>query len=191
MQIYFIASSRLVEKDKNLYSQMYKTIAEDNKMVSDKVWKWTKLGIQDLSQAPLQAKKENYEQILKSIHKADMVIMEISGHSMTMGYVISKALEENKPVIALYKSEASPIFVRGIFDQKLILAEYNKENLDKVIFESIKKAKSLVDMRFNFFVSPRILNYLDWIGQKRMIPKSVFLRNLIEREMKKDREFKG
>jgi hypothetical protein len=46
-------------------------------------------------------------------------------------------------------------------------------------------------VRFNFFVSPKILTYLDWVGQKRMIPKSVFLRNLIEREMKKDRDFKG
>ena len=64
-------------------------------------------------------------------------------------------------------------------------------NVEKNILESMKKAKGLIDMRFNFFVSPKILNYLDWVGQKRMIPKSVFLRNLIEREMKKEKEFKG
>ncbi len=191
MQIYFVASSRLVGKNIDLYSKMYKFIAEDHKMVSDTVWKWVKLGVEDLSQAPIQIKKNNYEQVLKSIHKTDIVIMEVSGHSMSMGYIISQALKENKPVIALYKNEANPIFIKGITNPKLILAEYTEDDLEKIIRESIKKAKALVDMRFNFFVSPRILNYLDWVGQKRMIPKAVFLRNLIEREMKKDRDFKG
>jgi len=117
--------------------------------------------------------------------------MEISGHSVSMGFILSKAMEENKPVIAMYTSDMDPVFVKGIVNSKLIMAEYDKNNLEQVISDSINKAKCLVDMRFNFFVSPKILNYLDWIAQKRMIPKSVFLRNLIEREMKKDREFKG
>jgi hypothetical protein len=73
----------------------------------------------------------------------------------------------------------------------LILKEYRSDNMEKIIWDSLKEAKGLIDMRFNFFVSPKILNYLDWIGRKRMIPKSVFLRNLIEREMKKEKEFKG
>jgi hypothetical protein len=190
MQIYFVASSRLVGKDKELYSLMYKTISTEHKMVSDKVWKWVKSGVEDLRGDP-QAKKENYNETLKCINKADIVIMEISGHSMSMGYILSKALEINKPVIAMYKEDMEPVFIAGMDDPKLILAKYTQPNVEKTIWESIKKAKSLIDVRFNFFVSPKILTYLDWVGQKRMIPKSVFLRNLIEREMKKDRDFKG
>ncbi len=191
MQVYFVASSRLVAKDVELYSQIYKTISSDHKMVSDRVLKWIKGGIKDLSKESIETKKENYLHVIKSIKKADIVVMEISGHSVSMGFILSKAMEENKPVIAMYTADMDPVFVKGIVNSKLILAEYNKENLKQVITESINKAKCLVDMRFNFFVSPRILNYLDWIAQKRMIPKSVFLRHLIEREMKKDREFKG
>jgi len=189
MQVYFIASSRLVGGDRELYARMYKFIAADYKMVSDKVLKWTRMGVQDLRSAPLQVKKENYEQTMKCVNKADLIIMEVSGHSMSMGYLLSKALEMNKPVIALYIAEHKPVFIKGISNPKLILMEYAKDNLEKVIAEAVKKAKGLIDMRFNFFVSPKILNYLDWVGQKRMIPKSVFLRNLIEREIKKDREF--
>lgn len=191
MQVYFVASSRLVAKDIDLYSRIYKTISSEHKMVSDKVLKWIKGGIKDLSQESIETKKENYLHVIKCIKKADIVVMEISGHSVSMGFILSKAMEENKPVIAMYTSEMDPVFVKGIVHSKLILAEYKKENLEQVIFEAINKAKCLVDMRFNFFVSPQILNYLDWVGQKRMIPKSVFLRHLIEREMKKDREFKG
>lgn len=191
MQVYFVASSRMVGKDTELYSRIYKTISSEHKMVSDKVLKWIKGGIKDLSKESIETKKENYLHVIKSIKKADIVVMEISGHSVSMGFILSKAMEENKPVIAMYTADMDPVFVKGIINSKLILAEYKKENLEQVISESINKAKCLVDMRFNFFVSPRILNYLDCVAQKRMIPKSVFLRHLIEREMKKDREFKG
>ncbi|PIU73395.1 hypothetical protein COS78_02610, partial [Candidatus Shapirobacteria bacterium CG06_land_8_20_14_3_00_40_12] len=61
-----------------------------------------------------------------------------------------------------------------------------ESGLRKVLDEASKKS----DVRFNFFVNPKILAYLDWVAQKRMVPRSVFLRNLIEREMKKDKEFK-
>ncbi|MFA5749816.1 MAG: hypothetical protein WC895_01165 [Candidatus Shapirobacteria bacterium] len=191
MQVYFIASSRLVEKNREVYSKMYNFIATDYKMVSDKVKKWVKMGTRDLSGAPLRVKLENYKEIMKCVGKADIIMMEISGHSMSMGYLVSKALEINKPIIALYTADHKPVFIKGIINPKLILTEYNEENLEKVIEEAFNKAKCLIDVRFNFFVSPKILTYLDWIGQKKMTPKSVFLRNLIEKEIKKDKEFKG
>lgn len=191
MQVYFVASSRLVAKDADFYIRIYKAISSEHKMVSDKVLKWIKSGIKDLSQESIETKKENYLHVIKCIKKADIVVMEISGHSVSMGFILSKAMEENKPVIAIYTSEMDPVFVKGIVNPKLILAEYKKENIEQVISDSINKAKCLVDMRFNFFVSPKILNYLDWVAHKRMIPKSVFLRHLIEREMKKDKDYRG
>jgi len=159
-------------------------------MVSDKVRQWIKTGTKDLSGAPLQVKRGNYEESMKCINKADLMVMEVSGHSMSMGYLISKALEMNKPVIALYTVDHKPVFIKGIVNPKLILVEYTKDSLEKVMDEAFKKAKGLIDMRFNFFVSPKILTYLDWVAQRRMVPKSVFLRNLIEREMKKEKEFR-
>jgi hypothetical protein len=169
---------------------MYGCLSNEGKMISDKVMKWIKTGTKDLSGAPQKIKRENYIKSIDSVKKADIVVMEVSGHSMSMGYLISKALEMNKPVIALHKKEHVPVFIKGINDSKLIISEYDGENVESVIKESFKKATSLVDVRFNFFVSPKILSYLDWVSQKRMIPRSVFLRNLIEHEMKKDKEFR-
>lgn len=190
MQVYFVASSRLVGKDVTLYKRMYEVLADGNKMVSDKVLKLIKSGIRDLKNESLKFKRSNYEESIKSLKKAELVVIEVSGHSMSAGYLIAQALEMNKPVIALHKAESKPIFIGGIVDQKLFLVEYNNENVEEVIKTTLKKVAALVDVRFNFFVSPKILTYLDWITQKRMIPKSVFLRNLIEREMKKEKDFK-
>jgi hypothetical protein len=159
-------------------------------MVSDKVLRWTKMGIRDLRNEPLQVKRENYEESIKSLKKAELVIIEVSGHSMSAGYLISQALEMNKPVIALYKSESKPVFIGGIVNQKLFLVEYDKDNVEEVLKTTLKKVTSLIDVRFNFFVNPKILTYLDKVAQERMVPKSVFLRNLIEKEMKKDHDLK-
>ena len=60
MKIYFIASSRLVGANPKLYSKMYSYLVTDNKMISDKVLKWVKMGVRDMSVAPLKIKKENY-----------------------------------------------------------------------------------------------------------------------------------
>jgi len=190
MKLYFTVSSRLVDDDPKLYSKMCSLLASEGKMVSNKVMEWIKKGVKDISGAPLHIKKENYIQSIDSVKKADIVVMEVSGHSMSMGYLISKALEMNKPVIALHDKKHTPIFIKGIDDQKLIISEYSPEDIEEVIKEALKKANSLIDIRFNFFINPKILNYLDWVAQKRMQPRSVFLRNLIEREMKKDKEFK-
>ena len=191
MKLYFVASARLVDIEPKLYSRMYVCLSAEGKMLSDKVMKWVKTGVKDMTGATQKIKRENYIQSLDSVKKADIVIMEVSGHSMSMGYLISKALEMNKPVIALHKREHMPVFIKGINDPRLVISEYDNENVEQVIKGALKKADSLIDVRFNFFVNPRILNYLDWVAQKRMQPRSVFLRNLIEHEMKKDKEFRA
>jgi len=191
MKIYFVASARLVDIEPKLYSRMYLCLSAQGKMVSDKVMRWIKTGVRDMTGVPQKIKRENYIQSIDSVKKADFVVMEVSGHSMSMGYLISNALEMNKPVIALHNKEHTPVFIKGINDSRLIISEYDKENVEQVIKEALNKANSLIDVRFNFFINPKILNYLDWIAQKRMLPRSVFLRNLIEREMKKDKEFRG
>lgn len=191
MKLYFVASSRLVGADPKLYGKMYSFLSREGKMVSDKVMKWIKRGIKDLSVAPLKTTRDNYIKSIEAVKKADIIIMEVTGHSMSMGYLISKALELNKPVVALHKKEHPPIFIKGINDQKLIICEYESENVEEIMGGALKRANSMVDVRFNFFVNTKILNYLDWVAQKRMQPRSVFLRNLIEREMRKDKEFKS
>lgn len=191
MKIYFIASSRLVGANPNLYSKIYNFLNTEHKMVSDMVMKWIKKGVKDISGAPLKVKKGNYLESITSAKKADIVVMEVSGHSMSMGYLISKALEMNKPVIVLHKKEYIPNFINGIGDPKLVICEYCETDVEEVIEKALKKAASLIDVRFNFFVNSKILSYLDWVSQKKMLPRSVFLRNLIEREMKKEKEFRG
>jgi hypothetical protein len=62
--------------------------------------------------------------------------------------------------------------------------------LEEKLKGALERAKEQSDIRFNFFVTPQILSYLSWLSGRKRIPRAVFLRTLIEREMKKDTEYK-
>ncbi|MBP9817389.1 hypothetical protein KBC75_01355 [Candidatus Shapirobacteria bacterium] len=131
-----------------------------------------------------------YRTMLKNIEKADICVFEASFPStLHIGHEITVALEKGKPVIVLHTADHEPILFTGIQNNKVIWIEYDESNLMPKLTEALEQARKIIDVRFNFFVSPRILSYLDWVAKKRMIPRSVFLRDLIEKEMKKDKDY--
>jgi 2'-deoxynucleoside 5'-phosphate N-hydrolase len=189
MKIFFVASPRAASKKPELFNNLYKAISRSGSHISDMVVGWAKGNVNSFYEGTHKERIEHYKRTMNYVKKSDLVIVEVSEHSMSMGYIVNKALEMNKPVIALYEKGNEPYFFGGIEETKVQKVEYDAWDLDKVVGEVIENSKNSIDVRFNFFVSPKILNYLDWVAQKRMIPRSVFLRNLIEREMKKDKEF--
>jgi hypothetical protein len=189
MKVYF--SGALYQKDKLI--EHYKRIIDVLKKNDCDVFEDTiKSNYQEAMAMTDDERVENYKNIVKWIDKADFSVIEGSFPStLHIGHEITLTLEKNKPVVVLYKKGAEPTVFKGLKDDRIIWVEYNDKDLVVELEKALDEAKKNIDVRFNFFVSPKILNYLDWIAQKRMIPRSVFLRNLIEREMKKDKEFKA
>jgi len=175
-----MASPRSVEKDPKLYEMIYFLLKKNNKIVDTFIMKWIKDGFSKMSE---------YSEAVSRVRKSDVVVVEVSGHSMSLGYLVGKALEMNKPVIALYQEGNKLLFLKWMKNDKLVFCPYNKKNISNVLNMALKKVEKMIDVRFNFFVSPSIVNYLDWIASKKMLPRSVFLRNLIEKEIKKDKEY--
>ncbi|MFA6518333.1 MAG: hypothetical protein WCV93_01625 [Candidatus Shapirobacteria bacterium] len=133
----------------------------------------------------------NYKQILKWVDQCDFAVIESSFPStLHVGHEISLLLDKGKPVIGVYKNGHEPKMFMGIHDDRIRWVGYrNEADIEKILKEAVIEAKKNMDVRFNFFVSPKILNYLDYVAKNRMIPRAVFLRDLIEREMKKDKDF--
>ncbi|MCX6726816.1 MAG: hypothetical protein NTY75_03295 [Candidatus Shapirobacteria bacterium] len=192
MKIYFVASPRLVIKEPELYRGIHRYLAKNNVMLSDKLIKWTdKKSIEDVYNESAEKLTSGYKRAIEAVKKADVIMMEVSGHSVSMGFLASKSLDLSKPVVAFYKKGTRPFFLSGINDPRFKLIEYNNKNINEMLDLAVEEVKKSIDIRFNFFVSPKILAYLDWVSQKKMTPRSVFLRDLIEKEMKKDKEFKA
>lgn len=132
-----------------------------------------------------------YKKVVKWINSCDVVVAEVSFPStINIGHEITLALEKEKPVLALFTSGSEPVFLRGNILDKFFLRKYTKETIGKVVEEFLDALKTVADVRFNFFISPEIGNYLDFVSKNRRIPRAVFLRSLVEQEIKKDREYK-
>jgi len=187
MKFYFCASAR----GHNQFGKYYQRICQ---IASDLEYE----NIDDLAvsvdpdafyQGNTDDQVEHYRSTIRNIKAADIVILEVSTHSLSMGYIMQKALDLGKSVVALYTGEHPPYFAAGIENDKLQVIDYDEETLENALEEAFEFAKNHQDTRFNFFISPKQLNYLDKIAREQRTPRSVFLRNLIEKDMAENTEY--
>lgn len=188
MRAYFTASLRGKQNFEGNYREIVKTLQKIGVDVfADHILN-EKAAEVAVSQTDEQ-KKKFYHKLFERMKSVDLVVAEISTPSVSVGHEISFALEIGKVVLVLYTEGNGSILLEGSNDRKLKLIEYSLESLPKILPKAVEEAKKSSDVRFNFFISPDILSYLDWVSQYRKVPRSVFLRELIEKEMKKDKEF--
>jgi hypothetical protein len=127
--------------------------------------------------------------VMNGVKNSDAIFAEISHASTSVGYLISLAAQAGKPVVCFYNGEQKPHLFNTLEEQndKFVVVQYSKlEDLDKLVPEMVEFVHEGQDTRFNFFVTPKHINYLNWIAKTRKIPRSVFLRKLIEEEMRKN-----
>lgn len=190
MKIYYIASISLKDK----YGEAFKQIGAALKKLEFEVNDTNLVGwdLKDLARDK-EYRKDHYRKVIKDIKNADIIVSEVSfPSSINVGHEITVAMDMEKPVLALYSKGNSPIFLEGNTSDKFILAEYDPTDmlgLEKLIKSSLKKLLKTTDIRFNFFISPEIVRYLDWVAKIKRVPRSVYLRDLIEDDMKKHKEY--
>ncbi len=145
------------------------------------------LDYETAEQAELYARK-----MRNWIKRADIVVVEVTVPGLGAGYEVATAMDLGRPVIALYRKMGNntPHVLRALeSEDKLQVLSYNDDTLADVVKTAIEYASETTDTRFNFFISPKHQNYLDWVSKKRKIPRAVFLRRLIEAAMEKDEEY--
>jgi hypothetical protein len=118
------------------------------------------------------------------IQKADFIVVESSFPSISVGYEISLALQYRKPVLILYSVGDPPSLFAYHSDEKIVCEKYTLDTVGEIINEFITFVRSAADTRFTFFVTPQIAAYLEKISKKEKMPKSVYLRRLIETHIK-------
>jgi len=192
MKIYFLSSLHGYDKLKNDY---HLKIIEYLKGLGHSVnYKHLLVSMEKVFEMTDVEYKAYYKDMVKQIKNSDFVLAEISLPSVRIGYEIALSLENEIPVLVLNSDKGErtkyPLFI-GNPNDKLILKGYNKKNIPEVMDKALEEISQLMDIRFNFFISPKMSRFLDWISKDKMIPKAVFLRKLIEPEMEKAKEFPG
>ncbi len=188
MKVYFGSSPRIKEKYPQAIKEIYGLIKKLGfRHTSDFIAevepkKYYKLGPEELNAL--------HQKTLASIKKAEICVFEASLQDLSVGFLINFSLDLGKTVVVLSQGQEEPSLLHHVKEDKLIFVTYTPGNLAEKLKGALEQAKGQSDIRFNFFVTPQILSYLNWLSGHKRVPRAVYLRTLIEREMKKDPEYK-
>jgi len=184
MKFYFIAS---VEGNKESYQVIFNFLKELGcQSVTDDILTRTQ------EQIDRETSKESAEYIQRRdrwIGQADFVVLDFTYQEISIGYEMMIALDKGKPAIILYEKNIGriPPGLKGINDERIQIYEYEKDNLAQLkqtLKIALEEVKEQVTTRFTLLLPPRIISFLDELSRNKKIPRSVFIRSLIQREMK-------
>lgn len=186
MTVYFTAS--IVGKKKYLanYLQIIDAIKSRNfSIISDHIINTTESQIRFETK---EARLEFYDQLGRWISACDFVIAETSFPSISVGYEISFALKLGKPVLILYSEGRAPSLLAHHKNEKLVCEKYTPATLQDIIADFVSYIQGTEETRFTFFITPEIALHLESVSKHERLPKSVYLRKLIEKDMKARRK---
>jgi hypothetical protein len=185
MKIYFTAAISQKDKFGAIYDKIIKVLEQnDHQVQHDHI---TQTNLDQVLGKDDAERLTYYKKALKWISQADVVVVEASFPStLNIGHEVTLSLEKGKPVVMLYKQGFDSVFMHGLNSEKLFLVEYTEENLEQLLKDTVEYARDQSDTRFNFFISPRHVAYLDWVAQTKKIPRSVYLRHLLEKDRDKN-----
>lgn len=188
MKIYFTgALSKITPETHDLYNKIVSILENMGHTVMAKHMQNKDAKIiksqSDKEAATVQTKMSKWRK------QASLLVAEASNPSFGVGQEIAEALADNRQVLALYLKGKKPNILTHQGRDLLYLVEYTPENLKAQLTEYVEFAKTNSDTRFNFFISPQIGSYLDWISHKKKLPRAVYLRKLIEEDMDKNGDY--
>lgn len=177
MKVFFAVSLRVSSKYAREYKQIYNLIE--------------KFGFKNLNDLPVMEDPEKFYQLdeesLAQVHinlsgklkSADIVVIDATIHSLTMGFYIKMALDLDKPTIILHQPGSKPYYFSAIQNERLQILEYTQQTLSEVLKHGLSYASENTDSRFNLFLSSDLYNYLKWVARRYNTQKSNYIRSLL------------
>ncbi len=133
-----------------------------------------------------------HKKILTNIRNSDLVIVECSYQSFSVGYLASVASQLGKVLVMVYQiSFPKPnLFPSLDFDAHVEVHSYSSNTELKEILECVSNIYSMDKaIRFNFFLSNELNAYLNWLSKNTHQPKSAIVRSLLEHDMSSDPDY--
>lgn len=112
----------------------------------------------------------------------EILEIEISNEDFQLGHEATLAIQAKKPVLCLSVHED---FSEKINNPYFFGAKYNEYTVEEVVEEFIKRCqKRQLTERFNLFLSPNQVQFLEKSSAEKKVNKSEYLRSLIDKDQK-------
>ena len=117
------------------------------------------------------------------IKTCDMIIAECSTPCITVGYEIAGALQQGKEIIVLKHKNALTQFMPldPLHHKNIYLYEYTDYDLITILHEAIAFNPSQKFKKYNILFPTDMVTKLNDIAKKKNLPKSVYIRQLLEK----------
>ncbi|MDQ3239108.1 MAG: hypothetical protein M3P33_01155 [bacterium] len=128
-----------------------------------------------------------YQRVSKAISEADCIIIEGSIVSLSLGYVLTEALNLGKPVLFVVKSnqlKTQNRFAWSISSKLLTNKSYMELNQLKDILRDFFENNEFVKTRFNLVLPNQMNSYITVKSKEGKISKTEYILNLIEKDIK-------
>lgn len=139
-----------------------------------------------------KSKKDYYKKVTRSIKTSDFVIAEGSNPSISLGFEISYAITEKKPVLLLVSEESKEetiddYLLHGATTKYLKIKKYKKtDDINLAIKYFLSDIKDIIDTKFILIIPAFIDKYLEWNVRYRGLSKAEVTRKSIEKAMALD-----
>ena len=171
MKIHFACSTSELEKYKDNYRKICSTIkAMGHTITRD----WLEEAIRIVENKAVNSldREDVYSKVTTSIFNSDIVIVEGTIASFSVGHQVTLGLSKNKPTLFLIakntankkNGKMTNSFLAGLKSPLLKIAEYDDSNLVDIINDFLNNNGGRPVVKFNIVLTKEIESYLDWIS---------------------------
>ncbi|MCA9385837.1 hypothetical protein KC717_04265 [Candidatus Dojkabacteria bacterium] len=195
MKIYFTCSTAEFQKYHETYFAIRDFLITEGHILTrdwlpkvDRRIKETKSDLPDI--------KQIYDDCMKGIQTADLVIIEDSVSNFSTGHQITVALQQNKPTLVLWSGEKhthfNQMFIHGIESEYLQVATYGDQEYREIIKEfTTMYSNPHQKSRFHLVLSEAERTYLDWLNHTHSQSRTEAIRSSIRDKMKRDKDYRS
>jgi len=121
----------------------------------------------------------------------DVLLAFLIGENTQAGFQVAEAAERQRYVLVLVPAGSED--KAGVREDSkfLTLKSFQEENLSRIIKEYLDHRKRGNLKRFNFVIPSEQVQYLEWVAKNKKQSKSDFVRELIQKEMGNDEDYRS
>lgn len=189
MNIYFACSSTEIEKHKETYLQVVRSIRELGHKISID---WLEKSLED-GKSDQEWKEIIKREGIRALKGSDALIAEVSLPSSSVGYQVALAISNKRPVLCLYSADFGekkpPKVINASSSPFLRVNKYSGSTLKQTVSKFLASLAGERLVRFNFIITPEIKEYLDWSSKDGKNSKSEILREKMNEIIINDKEY--
>lgn len=188
LRIHFMAS---LDGNRDDFRRIYDLISQaGHELITDHVLNRT---AEDVLNENARESRQMSKKLHAWVQQADILVYEITVPSTSIGYEIALAFTNYIPVLLLYREGAgtAPRGLRGVDNELLQILPYCDDTLPDILKAGVEFAREQLARRIYVSLTQPLLRYLNWIERTHKLNQSMYLRMLVEADMRDNRAYQA